>query len=180
VGPEHLGEERLVRVDQVVPEHHDEWLLADVRLRQRHGVPEAERLLLADVVDVRELRDLLDPLQLVELRLLFQEPFQLEVAVEVVLDLALAPTGDDQHVLDPGARGLLDHELDRGDVDHGQHHLGLRLRRREEARPQPGGRDHRLPYLHGAPVTQERERYANRASAQIAGPRRHGSAWGRR
>ena len=70
-------------------------------------------------------------------------------AVEVVLDRALAPPGDDQDVRDARAHGLLDHVLDGRLVDDRQHLLGLRLGGGQEPRAEPGGRDDRLADLHG-------------------------------
>ena len=124
---------------------------------------EPERFLLTDVMDLRHIRDLSDPLELVELRLVLEEVLQLEVAVEVILDGALAAARDDQDVLDARPSCLLDHELDRGDVDHREHDLRLRLRGGQEPGPEPGGRDHRLANLHEPPRSADRERYAPRA-----------------
>ena len=58
VRTEHLAQERLGWMDQVVAEHDRERLIADVRLRHRDRVSEPERLLLADVMDLRHIRDL--------------------------------------------------------------------------------------------------------------------------
>ena len=111
-------------------------------------VAEAERGLLADVVDLGHVGDVPDHLQLVVVALLGEQLLQLDRAVEVVLDGLLAPAGDDQDVLDPGPHRLLDHVLDGGLVDQRQHLLGLRLGRREEAGAQPGRWDDGLAYLH--------------------------------
>ena len=56
---------------------------------------------------------------------LLEVVLELEVAVEVVLDGALAATGDDEDVVDAGAHGLLDHVLDGRLVDDRQHLLRL-------------------------------------------------------
>ena len=89
-----------------------------------------------------------DLLQLVVLARLLQVVLQLERAVEVVLDRALAPAGDDEDVVDARPDGLLDHVLDGRLVDDREHLLGLGLRRGEEPRPQPGRGDDRLLDLH--------------------------------
>src|SRR5439155_3256913 len=99
VRAEHLAQERLGWMDQVVTEHDRERLIADVRLRHRDRVSEPERLLLADVMDLRHVRDLPDPLELVELRLVLEEALELQVAVEMILDGALTAARDDQDVL---------------------------------------------------------------------------------
>ena len=56
----------------------------------RHGVAEAERLALAHVVDVGQLGEVDDLVALGVLALAGQEVLELEVAVEVVLEGALA------------------------------------------------------------------------------------------
>ena len=114
--------------------------------RDRHRVPEAERIALADVVDVGEVGRELHFLQEVVLARVVEEVLELEVAVEVVLDRALVAAGDDQDVGEPGLHGLFDDVLDRGLVDDRQHLLGRALRRRQEARAQAGGGDHRLAH----------------------------------
>ena len=107
----------------------------------RHCVTEAERVALADVVDVGHLRDGLDLLQILVLLALLQVELELEVAVEVVLDGPLSPAGDDENVADPGADGLLHHVLDGRLVDDRDHLLRLALGRREEPGPEPRRRD---------------------------------------
>ena len=73
-------------MDQVVAQQHRERLAAHVLLGHRDGVAETGGLALADVVDRGHVRELADLLQLVELALLLQEGFELQGAVEVVLD----------------------------------------------------------------------------------------------
>ena len=66
-------------------------------------------------------------LELLQLAGGVERRLELEGAVEVVLQAALAPAGDDQDVVDAGPYRLLDHVLDRRAVDDRQHLLGLRL-----------------------------------------------------
>src|SRR6266550_4342025 len=160
VRPEHLAQERFRGMDQVIAEHDHEGLVADVRLCDRHRVSEPEGFLLMDVVDIRHVRNLPDPLELVELLLVLEESLEFEVTVEVVLDRALAAPGHDQDVVDTRSSRFLDDELDRGDVDHGEHDLRLRLGGRKEPGAHPGSRDHRLANLHEPPRSADRERYA--------------------
>jgi hypothetical protein len=143
-----VRQQLLALVDDVVAEQDGERLVADVLLGHADGVAQPERGLLADVVDLGHVGDVPDHLQLVVVALVGEQLLQLDRAVEVVLDGLLASAGDDQDVLDPGPDGLLDHVLDGGLVDQGQHLLGLRLGRREEAGPEPGRRNHGLAYLH--------------------------------
>ena len=143
-----LGQQLLALVDDVVAEQDGERLVAHVLLGDADGVAEAERGLLADVVDLGHVGDVPDQLQLVLVALVGEQQLELDRAVEVVLDGLLAPPGDDQDVLDPGGDRLLDHVLDRGLVDQREHLLGLGLGRREETGPQPGRWDDGLAYLH--------------------------------
>ena len=64
--------------------------------------------------------------------------------VEVVLDRVLALAGHDDDRGEARRHGLLDHVLDDRLVDERQHLLGLRLRGRQEAGAEPGGRKHGL------------------------------------
>ena len=73
---------------------------------------------------------------------------ELGIGVEVVLDRALAPAGDEQHARDAGPHQLLDHVLDDRLVDDRQHLLRLRAGRRQQARAEPGDRDHRVGDRH--------------------------------
>jgi hypothetical protein len=56
----------------------------------------------------------------------------------MVLDGALVSAGDEDEMLDAGGLGLVDHVLQRGAVDDGQHLLGHRLGGRQETRAEPG------------------------------------------
>jgi hypothetical protein len=114
----------------------------------RHRVAEAERLPLAHVVQVGQVGQAADRVERLDLARRRQLGLELGVAVEVVADRPLAPAGDDQDVGDATGHGFLDHVLDRRLVEDGQHLLGLRLRRREEAGAEAGRRDDGL--AHGA------------------------------
>jgi hypothetical protein len=131
-----------------------------------HGdcMTQAQRVALADVVNVGHLGDGLNLLELLVLLAFLQVELELEVAVEVVLDGPLPPAGDDEDVGDAGADGLLHHVLDGGFVDDRHHLLRLALGGREESRPQPGGRDHCLANL----------RHFSRCSASSGEPLRSG------
>ena len=126
---------------ELVAQEHDERVVAHVLAGHGHGVAEAERLALAHVVDVGQLGQVDHLGELVVLARLVEVVLELELAVEVVLDGALGPTGDDQDVVDAGGHGLLHHVLDGRLVDHRQHLLGLRLGGRQEAGAEAGGGD---------------------------------------
>ena len=127
-----IDAEQVGPVHEVVAEHDDERLVADVLAGHRHGVAEAEGLALADVVDVGEVGEAADVGELGVLALAGQLQLELDVAVEVVLDGPLVAAGDDEDVVDPGGDGLLDDVLDRRRVDDREHLLGLGLGGREE------------------------------------------------
>ena len=63
----------------------------------------------------------------------FQRLFQLDLAVEMVLDHALVAAGDEDEMLDAGLARLVDDMLDDGPVDDGQHFLGHGFGGRQEA-----------------------------------------------
>src|SRR5262245_34891857 len=58
--------------------------------------------------------------------------FELELAVEMVLDDSLVAAGDEDEVLDAGLARLVDHMLKQRPVDHRQHLLRHGLGVREE------------------------------------------------
>ena len=94
-------------------------------LGHRHRRTQAERLLLADVVHRGHVGDLAHELQVVELARLLQVVLELERAIEVVLERALAAPGDDEDVSDSGVDGLFDDVLDGRLVDQREHLFGL-------------------------------------------------------
>ncbi len=67
-----------------------------------------------------------------------QREFQLELAVEMVLDHALVAAGDEDAVLDAGFARLVDHVLDQRAVDHRQHFLRHGLGGRQKAGSEAG------------------------------------------
>ena len=97
-----------------------------MRLGDPDRVPEAERLVLAHRMDLREVCEPADQLQLVVLAARWLR-LELGRAIEVVLDRALAPGRDDQDVGEAGPHGFLDDELDRGLSISGSISLGTAL-----------------------------------------------------
>ena len=134
---EHLLEQVVARVDQVVAQQDRERLVADERGGLQHGVPEALGLALPDEVDLRDVGGLVHGGQPVGVALLLQRRLELGVAVEEVLDGGLVAAGDHQHLGQPGPGGLLDDVLQRRPVDDRQQLLGHRLGGRQETRAHP-------------------------------------------
>ncbi len=88
-------------------------------------------------------------LQEVERRLLLaleQRHFELELAVEMVLDDALVAAGDEDEMLDAGLAGLVDDVLDERPVDDRQHFLRHGLGGGQKPRAEPGDRENRFTY----------------------------------
>ena len=139
VEPHHLADARLVGVHDVVAEHDRERLVADEIPGLQDGVAEPQRLLLADVGDRHQLRDLADLLEQVVLALLLEHPLQLEGGVEVVLDRVLAPPVTITMRSMPASRASSTTYWMRGRSTSGQHLLGLGLGGRQEAGSQAGG-----------------------------------------
>ena len=69
---------------------------------------------------------------------------EVDRAVEVVDNRALAAAGDHDHLLDSARDRLFDAVLDCRLVDQGQHLFRLRLGHGQEARAETGGREDRL------------------------------------
>ena len=90
VDVEHRAQQPGVVDHDVVAEHHRERLAGDVVPRDGDRVAEAQRVALADVVEVGDLVRRLHLAEQLVLAVLLQVELELEVAVEVVLDGALA------------------------------------------------------------------------------------------
>ena len=139
----------LRRVDDGVAQEHRERLGADVMARQVHRVAQTQLALLADIVDLRLVADVAHLLDQRMLTGLVEERLEFGIEVEVVLDRALAPAGDDQDVLDAALDRFVDHELKDRRVDDRQHLLGHGLGCGEESRPHAGGGDDGLGHAPG-------------------------------
>ena len=159
-------------LDQNVRQQQRERLAADQFARAPHRVAEPERLLLAGKARRARDRQLLgEEFQRVVLLALEQRHFQLELAVEMVLDDALVAAGDEDEMLDAGLAGLVDHVLDQRPVDHRQHLFRHGLGGRQEPGAEAGHGKNRLAYgLHAGPfdVGEERRgRHGNRFLAKM-------------
>jgi hypothetical protein len=105
------------------------------------------RLLLPDGDDAHHLAQPIHLRRLGHLAPLAQRVLQLVRVVEVIDDRDLPAARDHHDVRDARPHRLLDHQLDRRNVDDRQHLLRDRLRGRQEPRAQPGRRNHRLVHL---------------------------------
>src|SRR5215470_18580560 len=76
-------------------------------------------------------------LECVLLATLPQRGFELERAIEMIIDSALSPARDKEELLYAGRLGLFDRVMNERLVDDRQHLLGHRLGRRQKAGPQP-------------------------------------------
>ena len=103
---DHLLQRRRRRVDHIVGKDHGERLVADDGFGDEHGVAEPERLALADVRDVDQVRDLADLVGEVLLAAALEKRLELLRDVEVILDRVLAAAGDDDDVRDAGVAAL--------------------------------------------------------------------------
>src|SRR5437867_1634104 len=101
-----LGQSRNGGVDHLVSQHDGERLVADEVLCAQHGVPQAQRFGLSNVAKVRQLGDSPDVVQKLALPVSFEVFFELERAVEMVLNRALSAPRDDNDVLDARCDGL--------------------------------------------------------------------------
>ena len=110
-----------------------------MRFGDEHGVAEAERLALADVRDVDQVRDLADFVRQVLLAAALEEGLELLRHVEVILDRVLAAAGDEDDVRDAGLHRFFDAVLNGRLVDERQHLLGLRLGGGQKAGAEAGG-----------------------------------------
>ena len=125
-----------------VGQEHGEWFVADDLARAPDGVAEAERDLLPGEAG-RARHGTLARQQRGGGRLAaaLQRVLQLVSDIEVILDHPFAAPGDEDEVLDPRLARLVDDVLQHRRVHDGEHFLGDRLRRRQEARPEPGYRE---------------------------------------
>ena len=119
---------------QHVGQQQREGLVADDIARAPDRMAEAERRLLAREARLAGVGQVgVQRLQLRFLAALGEGALELELAVEMVLDHALVAAGDEDEVLDAGGARLVDHVLDDGAVDDGQHLLRHRLGGGQEA-----------------------------------------------
>ena len=142
VGGHHAGEDGLsgLRDEDRVSEGDDDWLtagegLAAVRPRPRRDCAAAEHVG-ADPTEGGRPGGTGCPINCIATR-----SVAAAVAVEVVLDGALALAGDEEHLSEPALGELFHHVLDGGLAADRQHFLGLRPGGRHEPSASPCGGD---------------------------------------
>src|SRR5262245_51407261 len=138
IGVDYLGEAAFaLRLHQDVGEEQRERLVADDVARAPDGVAEPERLLLAGEARAPRWRKIIERIELGFLAALGEHLLELGGTVEMILDQALAATSDEDEMLDAGIPRLVHDMLNDRTVDDGQHLLGYRLGRWQEARAKP-------------------------------------------
>src|SRR5207245_11479872 len=119
-----------------------ERLVADQRAGAPDGVTEAERRLLPRIRHLPRLGEpRLELIQEVGFAALTQGGFELDGAVEMIVDRALPPARDQEELLDPVCLGLLDGVMNERLVDDRQHFLWHRLGCRKKSGPQSCDRE---------------------------------------
>ena len=137
VDVEQLAQAGHFGVDHVVGQNHGERLFAHQFAGAQDGVPQAQRFLLPHVGDVDHVGNRAHRRQQILLVARFEQVFQLEADVEVILDGGLAAAGDDDDVLDAGLHRLLDAVLDQRLIHQRQHFFGLRFGGGKESCAEP-------------------------------------------
>ena len=119
-----LADRGLVGNNNVVSVQHCERLVADKGLRAPDRMPQAARLLLADILDVAQTRQgdhLVVQILLAGGKKLF---LQFRRMIEMILNQRFAAVGNNQDILDPACDSLLHDILDSGLVHNRKHLFG--------------------------------------------------------
>ena len=138
--------------------------------RHQHRVAEAERLALADVGEVDQVRDLADFLEQVACRAP-RERLELHRDVEMILDGVLAAPGHEDDVVDARGDCFLHAVLDDRLVYQRQHLFRLRLGGGEETSTEAGGgKDGFANGWHGRIVTYNAAPAERRGTSPAGAP----------
>ena len=106
------------------------------------------RLLLAQEVHIRHVRDLAHRAGFFLLAVREQTRLKIGGIVKIVLDRGLAAVGDDEDLLNARRDRFFYDVLEDGLVHQRQHLLGNALGVRQQSRPETGRRDYSFPYFH--------------------------------
>src|SRR6185437_16056811 len=138
-GVDHLRDAAARILHQHVRQQQRERLIADQFACAPHRMTETERRLLAGETGGAWVRQVLrQQRKVVRLSAFAQGHFELELAVEVILDHALVATGDEYQVLNAGLPRLIHHMLDKRAVHDREHFLRHGFGRRKEPGSEPG------------------------------------------
>src|SRR5439155_7327277 len=113
-----LPDRRWIRIDHIVAEDHGEWLRANHLARHEHRMTEAERLALADVREVDQIRDFANFGELIALAPGLEKGLELDRHVEVIFDRVLAAARHENDVVDAGRDRLFHAGLNNGLVNY--------------------------------------------------------------
>ena len=128
-----LCEARNRGVDDFVAENDGKGFVADQSLGAEDRMAESECHRLTDVAEICERGDVPHLAQELRLTVVLEIFFQFDGSVEVVLDRAFAPPGDDDNVFDSGGDRFFYRILNQRFIDERQHFFGRGFRRGEEA-----------------------------------------------
>ena len=129
-------------IDDFVAENDRKGFVTDQPLGAEDRMAESEGLRLTDVAEICERGDMPHLAQELRLAAALEIFFQLDGPVEMVLDRAFAPPGDDDNVFDSGGDRFFHGILNQWLVDERQHLFGRGFRRGKEASAKACGGNH--------------------------------------
>ena len=142
-----LCEARHRRIDDFVAENDRKRLVTDQPLGAEDRMAESEGHRLTDVAEICERGDVPHLAQELRLAVVLEIFFQFDGSVEVVLDCAFAPPGDDDNVFDSGGDRFFYRILNQRLFDERQHFFGRCFRRGEEASAEACSGNHSFAYF---------------------------------
>lgn len=111
-------------------------------------MPQTERLLLADVVDIGKICDAADCFQHFILAGALQFVFELDRTVKMIFNGLFRAACDDDDGIHAGGYGFFYNKLDGRLIHDGQHFLGLRLGGGQKTGTQASGRNNSFTNAH--------------------------------
>jgi hypothetical protein len=129
-----------IEADDRIPQGDDERLVADERARRQDRVPQPERPALPRVKVLHRRAFERQRLEQLFFAAFAERLYELFVDVEMIFDRCLPRSRHEQNPVHPGGRQLFEDVLHHRLAADRQHFLRLRLRRRQQARAEPGNR----------------------------------------
>ena len=129
-------------VDKLIAPNCDKGLVADYGFGAKNRRAVAVRALLPYIDEVGETRRAFHFFKQFLFLLELKHLDKLKGVIEVILNRAFVPAGDDDDIGDPALHELLNDVLDDGFIDYRQHFLGHRLGLREKPGTEPSGGNH--------------------------------------